>query len=62
MNIDTQSVIRYINLQIQVFSLLTSLKSEFNDGLKEGFNIVKTYIEMYEMQESKEIAKQAGEK
>ena len=61
MNIDTQSIIRYIDSQIQVFSLLTSLKSEFNDGLKEGLNIVKTYIEMYEMQESKEIAKAMGE-
>ena len=62
MNIDTQSIIRYIDSQIQVFSLLTSLKSEFNDGLKEGLNIVKAYIEMYEMQESKEIAKSMGEK
>ena len=57
MNIDTREVISYINGQKAIFIALKAvMPSDFNDGIMQGFNLVKMFIEGYEGKEGTNIA------
>lgn len=56
MQIDTNSVLNYIENQEQIFNMLNkSIPSDFNKGILEGFNLIKTFIELYEEKEGEEM-------
>ncbi len=38
-----EELLRYVEAQIKVFNVMP-LKSEFNDGVIEGLNLVKVYL------------------
>ena len=45
MTLDSQEILNYIKVQKRTFETLP-LKNDFNDGLLEGLNLVKVWIEI----------------
>lgn len=57
MDINTQELLQYVKQQKQVFKMLgETLNSQFNEGIIEGLNLVKTFVEIYENKEGAAIA------
>jgi hypothetical protein len=57
MNIDSREVLNYIKVQKATFEMLklSGMPNLFNDGLIEGLNLVRVYLEMLEDKEVKSI-------
>ena len=47
MNIDTKEVLDYLSAQKKIFTN-TPLKSDFNEGIVTGLDLIKTFLTLYD--------------